>query len=203
VGNYYVAGPMSKADRLLMHEDCSPDHPEWACPLPDPSIYIAGNVALPAFTNPAADNWSILAYNFRYTPLPRLFRRLVRLPQGRIPVLVQPAAEAYASVMADVGANARLGASGRGLPNLDAVDARLLAEVVHRTGPTTPISSPADVGGYPVVDPGTPVVDSDHDGMPDVFELRRGHDPYDPSDGAADPDGDGYTNLEDYLNGVE
>jgi hypothetical protein len=115
---------------------------------------------------------------------------------------VQPAAEAYTSVLADVGANARLGDLGRRLPNLDEVDARLLADVVQRTGPTTPISSPAVVGGYPVVDPGTPVVDSDHDGIPDLDEVERGLDPYNPSDGAADPDGDGYTNLEDYLNSL-
>ena len=38
--------------------------------------------------------------------------------------------------------------------------------------------------------------------MPDAWELARGLDPRDPADRNADPDGDGYTNLEDYLNGL-
>jgi hypothetical protein len=38
--------------------------------------------------------------------------------------------------------------------------------------------------------------------MPDDWETRFGLDPDDSSDGSLDPDGDGYTNLEDYLNGL-
>ena len=47
-------------------------------------------------------------------------------------------------------------------------------------------------------------VDSDHDGLPDWWELAKGLNPNsapgDFSDSNADPDGDGYSNLEDYLN---
>lgn len=43
-------------------------------------------------------------------------------------------------------------------------------------------------------------LDSDHDGMPDVWETAHGLNPLDPSDGpAVQPDG--YTNLEHYTNG--
>ena len=47
-------------------------------------------------------------------------------------------------------------------------------------------------------------VDSDHDGLPDWWELAKGLNPSsaagDFSDSNGDPDGDGYSNLEDYLN---
>ncbi len=47
-------------------------------------------------------------------------------------------------------------------------------------------------------------IDSDHDGLPDWWELLQGTNPNsapgDFSDSNADPDGDGYSNLETYLN---
>lgn len=41
-------------------------------------------------------------------------------------------------------------------------------------------------------------VDSDHDGMPNDWELQYGLNPNDAKDAAADADGDGFTNLEEY-----
>jgi hypothetical protein len=46
-------------------------------------------------------------------------------------------------------------------------------------------------------------VDSDHDGMPDAWEKQYGLNPNDPSDGVKDMNGDGYTNVEKYLNGID
>ena len=43
-------------------------------------------------------------------------------------------------------------------------------------------------------------IDSDRDGMPDEWELQHGFDPTDASDGTGDRDGDGYTNVEEFLN---
>jgi hypothetical protein len=45
-------------------------------------------------------------------------------------------------------------------------------------------------------------VDADQDGMPDDWESARGLNPGSSSDGAGDRDGDGYTNVEEYLNGL-
>ena len=44
-------------------------------------------------------------------------------------------------------------------------------------------------------------LDRDGDGMPDEWEARHGLDPADASDSSADRDGDGYTNIEEWLNG--
>jgi hypothetical protein len=44
------------------------------------------------------------------------------------------------------------------------------------------------------------ILDDDHDGMPTWWELANGLNPFDPSDASLDPDGDGLTNLQEYLN---
>lgn len=41
--------------------------------------------------------------------------------------------------------------------------------------------------------------DRDRDGIPDEWEIKHGLDPFNPNDAFADFDGDGYTNLEEYL----
>ena len=45
-------------------------------------------------------------------------------------------------------------------------------------------------------------VDSDHDGIPDDWEKAHGLNPNDPADANKDLNGDGYTNLEKYLNSL-
>ena len=57
------------------------------------------------------------------------------------------------------------------------------------------------VGGYPEYK-GTPYVDTDGDGMPDEWEIANGLNPNDPSDANGDVTGDGYTNIEKYINGI-
>jgi hypothetical protein len=43
-------------------------------------------------------------------------------------------------------------------------------------------------------------MDSDLDGMPDSWETARGLNPSNASDASGDRNGDGYTNIEEYIN---
>ena len=92
----------------------------------------------------------------------------------------------------------------------DYVDARIIEEV--RTGTATfgssygagtgIIDSQDDVGGWPQLFATPAPEDTDHDGMPDDWEITMGFNPGDAEDRNNDHDGDGYTNLEEYLNSI-
>ncbi|MDB6114087.1 MAG: pectate lyase [Lacunisphaera sp.] len=112
-------------------------------------------------------------------------------PFNTAPVRTLSATEALAAVLASVGAT---------LPARDSVDTRLIADVRNRTGRM--INSQNEVGGWPELKAGAAPADSDGDGMPDAWEKDHGLNPNDAADGAQDPDKDGYTNLEEYLNGT-
>lgn len=115
-------------------------------------------------------------------------------------VKTHTASESYTNVLANVGCNS---------PSLDKHDQRIIAEV--RSGafqfkgsktslPGLP-DSQDDVGGwenYPEIHRPADW-DTDHDGMPNDWEKRAGLNANDPTDGNKDRNGDGYTNLEEYL----
>jgi pectate lyase len=146
------------------------------------------------------------------------FRRLDRSSGTQLPrvtphaianwaqVATQSPKEALASVLDTAGAT---------LPKRDAVDCRLIQQVRSGTGKI--IDSQDEVGGWPKLKSAVPPKDSNNDGMPDEWQKRYGPDfrsidqgpPHDdalwfPSNEASrDLDGDGYTNLEEYLNGTD
>ncbi|HSS20483.1 MAG TPA: hypothetical protein VLL54_10445 [Pyrinomonadaceae bacterium] len=105
------------------------------------------------------------------------------------PVTTTTAARAYRDVLKSVGAS---------LPRRDPVDERIVGEVRRRQGKL--VDSQAQVGGWPVLKSKPAPVDTDGDGMPDAWERRHKLNPRDSADGTMDQDGDGYTNLEEYLN---
>jgi hypothetical protein len=164
--------------------------------------YVAGNV-MPGHFGPDEQEKARVATTERGGRLPTDYSPWVDAPFFDSHVRTQTAEEAYADVLADVGCN---------FPALDPHDLRVLAEVRNGTakfkGSTTGLpglpDSQDDVGGwddYPEVR--RPAGwDTDRDGMPDAWERANGFDPDDPSDGAKDRDGDGYTNLEQYLNSL-
>lgn len=99
--------------------------------------------------------------------------------------------------------------AGSAIPKRDGIDERVIENVMNNTGPRTEfdgtnalVDHPDQVGGWPQLSAGTPQPDADHDGMPDAWETANGLDANDTSDSSTDQDGDGYTNVEEYLNSL-
>ena len=96
------------------------------------------------------------------------------------------------------------------LPEGSWIDARTLKDVKRRgftykgskTGLPGIPDSVKDVGGYVELKGGDAPPDADHDGMPDAWETANKLNPNDAADGNGDGKGDGYTNLESYLNSI-
>ncbi len=202
IGNYFKPGPLSDAQRLLVHNAFPKGSPNT--PYPTPSLYMAGNASPPLFADTSADNWAMYRIHYSEVPVPPEFRRATALPQPLVPVAIQTAHEAYASVLADSGANARLDCQGYWVANADAVDLRLVTEVTTGTGPSGPThpTHEQEVGGYPALEPGLACADGDHDGMPDEWEVTNGRTKPQAYDADRYDLNTDYTNIEVYLNGV-
>ncbi|UYY77603.1 pectate lyase [Sphingomonas sp. R1] len=127
-----------------------------------------------------ADPWSLVD-----GISPEGYRLAAPLPMPA--VTRDPAPQAYARVLANAGASKAR----------DGVDARIVAGVRDRSGHQ--IDSQRDVGGWPELKAAPAPKDSDNDGMPDAWERAHGLNPHDHRDGATDRNGDGWTNLEEWL----
>jgi len=175
VGNYYKQGPDSSGDDAF-REQCTYS-----------KAYFSDN-----WMNGSCpkDPWSLVKFvGFSET------NKTAYKQSNPFPVESEVAMDdvltAYKKVLANAGAT---------LPERDAVDVRIVNDVVNGRGSI--IDEENEVGGWPELALGTPPTDTDHDGMPDDWELARGLDPSDASDGAMDRDDDGYTNVEEYINGL-
>jgi hypothetical protein len=138
------------------------------------------------------------------------------LPMPSFPIIT--AQESFGYVLENAGAT---------LPKRDAVDKRITEQVrtgvikflenvsldivpefkvrrlpkdTYKKGIITDISQ---VGGYPEYKSTAPNKDSDKDGMPDEWEIKYKLNPNDPSDAVLDCNGDGYTNIEKFINGID
>ncbi len=184
VNNLYLPGPATKTYTLLKPDPGDPERGMRA--------YMAGNVieGKPEFD---ADNWKAFVG-------PEVGLKMVRQekPLYESFVTTHTAKDAYASVIADVGATR---------PKQDAVDKRVIADVEKR-GHTFSggkgklpgiIDSPKDAGGWPEYKSGDAPTDADHDGIPDEWEKAHGLDAKNGEDGKQFRR-DGYTHLEHYLN---
>lgn len=172
VGNYLKPGPDSVAKKPINIGGPS-----------DMKFFVEGNVYEPDRALGGAGLFTSLEHEGKPAVT------LVDKPFAALPVRTTSAEQAYSDVLDGVGAT---------LPKRDAVDARLVEHV--RTGTGKMINSQNEVGGWPELKSAEAPADADHDGMPDAWEAAHGLDPHDPSDGAKDANGDGYTNLEEWLN---
>jgi hypothetical protein len=175
VGNYAIAWTETKSGSLWRLFDADPAN--------NMRIYQADNKVdgdLNHQHNGLNLNWD--SFGGTYTKM--------TAPFAMAPVETHSANEAYERVLAAAGAFPRY---------RDSVDARLVDQVRNRGGKI--IDSQNEVGGYPTLpnvarDAGW---DTDGDGMPDGWEeIIAGLNPL-VADNNGDLDGDGYTNLEEYL----
>ncbi|MEM6820484.1 MAG: hypothetical protein AAF558_00900 [Verrucomicrobiota bacterium] len=105
---------------------------------------------------------------------------------------------AYSKVLSEAGACWRLEADGTKSWRRDSLDAGWVQDVIDGTG-----TWQTNPGSIPSHSAGTAYTDSDNDGMPDTYEdlfsfLNKNNG----SDGALDEDGDGRTNVEEFLFGT-
>ena len=133
--------------------------------------------------------------------MPVAWRRSTPLPNMTYPIIAEPVEGLEASLLPIVGASRRLDCNGNWVANRDAVDLRLINQYHTNTGNRFLLANESQVGGFPVIANGTPCPDSDHDGMPDQWEISKGLQPNSAADRNAIA-GSGYTNLEVYLAGA-
>ena len=106
-------------------------------------------------------------------------------------ITTELASDAFENVLMNAGAT---------LPNRDSVDFRIIADVRNGTGSI--IDSQSQVGGWPNYKSAVAPIDNDNDGLPDEWEIKYGLDPANNLDNNLDNDKDGYTNIEEWLNGT-
>ena len=162
-------------------------------------MYAIGNFGV-FFPEMRKDNWS---GGIDFSPDGDATEATLRVNEPYVvaPVRTQPAEEAYELVLKQAGASR----------SRDSVDSRIINEIRTGTakfgatyggGGKGIIDSPEDVGGWPALKSTLAPTDTDADGMPDDWEISHGLDPKQAKDGSADRDGDGYTNVEEYINSL-
>ena len=122
----------------------------------------------------------------------------VTVPAPAPVVVSMSAIDSYNKVLAGAGNSQGVDCGGNWYNRRDSIDARVVNEVKTSTGHI--IDDPSEVGGWITPAAGTACTDTDRDGMPDTWEIKYGLNPNNNPDAKVDADGDGYTNVEEYIN---
>ncbi|MBS1653438.1 MAG: polysaccharide lyase [Bacteroidetes bacterium] len=217
INNYFQPGPATSKDNNVGHRILKPESGRSKLKYHVYGrVYASGNImeGYPAITK---DNWD---GGIQVEEDPNTGEYTDYMKQSKplpMPVFtIISAQDAKKFVLANAGAT---------LPRRDAVDTRITEQVrsgkitysndvklpetqfKHRRLPIDSykigiITEPSQVGGYPDYK-GTPYKDSDSDGMPDAYEKKMGLNPNNAADASQmSKTKSGYTNIEEYLNGV-
>ena len=188
INNYYKNGPDTDTGDLPMRIKAKPGKG------PNPTGFASGNVFTwsQGWTD---DNYSAIKYiqsvGGKYMDSSQAEWELPgELVFGADKPLTHSANDAYDLVLLHAGASL----------SRDACDERIINEVRTSTGKVP--DSQDEVGGWPTLNSLPAPADSDKDGMSDVWETANGLNPNDAEDRNKDRDSDGFTNLEEYINGL-
>lgn len=184
VANYYKAGPGTREGIKSRILDPSTRRGEA-----DAGKWWVSDNHVAGFPEVTADNWKGVTKKEAHFRLAEPWPAMV--------INQQTAEKAYAAVLEHVGCS---------LPVRDAIDARIVQEVRNGTatrGANGFVLNQEEAGGWIEMKSGPAPADTDNDGMPDEWEKKFDLNPADAADNVADDDNDGYTNLEEYLNGTD
>jgi hypothetical protein len=218
INNYFKPGPITPDGKPIRYRILKPES-GYMKPKTFGRAYVSGNIVEgePSVT---ANNWNggVQIENRSFEEAKEYLELIKQDQPFEMPHLtIMDTEEAYDFVLNNVGAT---------LPKRDAVDKRVInyvrtgkieykeglgntigKEFIKRRLPDDSykkgiITHPDQVGGYPEYK-GKSYKDSDNDGMSDAWEKTYGLNPKDASDANKDLNGDGYTNIEKYINGID
>lgn len=172
MNNYFITGPSSGSSNKYFDQWTETDH-----------LYSTGN-----YTDDNRDgklNGILITDYNGATPMqqPNL--------KCQAPMNLEPAEDAFYAVMEHAGASRVR----------DSHDLRIIEQLASLGTKGAFIANEQDVGGIGTLAGADAPADSDGDGMPDEWEKANGTDP-DKADANGDADGNGYTNIEDYVNSL-
>lgn len=219
INNYFKPGPITPLDKPISYRLLKPEAGrDKSHPVSFGKAFVSGNV-VEGNAKVTKNNWDggvQLAEEFKLEDYVKDIRvdKAFEMPMNSANIMSTK--KVYSFVLENAGAN---------FPKRDAVDTRVVKTVV--TGKAIYVEDaplfvskyvkrrlPADsfkkgiitdirqVGGLPEYK-GQPVIDTDMDGMPDAWEKANGLNPNDPTDAMKDCNGDGYSNIEKYINGID
>ena len=179
---------------------------------PNPSRWYFADNVMEGSSSATNDNWSAIHNNTSYTVAGMKSETLV-YPSAEVTRLdkckfddydlyrtpTESAEEAYEHVLAKAGTINRDQTEQRVVNEVRNKQAQYKGTTLNKAGF---IDSPDDAEGWPTYASATPVVDNDHDGMADDWELAHGFNPADAEDGKLVVSAEGYTALEVYLNSL-
>ncbi|WP_304196458.1 polysaccharide lyase family 1 protein [Flavobacterium alvei] len=204
VANYYKPGPATQpgdvSHRIVnpSRRDVTTDYGKW---------YVADNF-MEGNPEVSANNWNGGVQPQGGDSDNEILK--ANQPWSAMPIKQHTAQEAYKLVLDNAGAT---------LPKRDVVDTRIVSDarngiatfegvaykqkkkVLDSSKKSGIIDTPTDVGGWPELKSSAVPVDTDHDGMPDVWEKKNSLNPNDANDRNIIGK-DGYTMLEIYLNSI-